>query len=55
MRLPHHLCNYVILHELAHTLHKHHQMAFWQYLDRLTDGKARKLDKELNGYSPEIW
>ena len=28
MRLPHHLCNYVILHELAHTGSKHHQKAF---------------------------
>jgi hypothetical protein len=55
MRLPDHLCKYVILHELAHTLYKHHQKAFWQYLDRLTGGRANDLDRELNRYSPEVW
>jgi predicted metal-dependent hydrolase len=55
MRLPDHLCEYVILHELAHTIYKHHQKAFWQYLDQLTSGRARILDKQLNGYSPEVW
>jgi predicted metal-dependent hydrolase len=55
MRLPRHLCEYIILHELAHTTHKHHQKAFWQYLDVLTGGRARELDKELNRYSPEVW
>ncbi|MBN2812768.1 MAG: M48 family metallopeptidase [Bacteroidales bacterium] len=55
MRLPAHLCEYVILHELSHILHKHHQQSFWQYLNRLTHGRARELDKELNAYSPEVW
>jgi predicted metal-dependent hydrolase len=55
MRLPQHLTEYVILHELNHTIHKHHQKAFWQNLDLLTDGKARQLDKELNKYIPEVW
>jgi predicted metal-dependent hydrolase len=55
MRLPPHLCDYVILHELTHTLHKHHQKAFWLYLNGLTGGKAKGLDKELNNYSTELW
>jgi predicted metal-dependent hydrolase len=55
MRLPQHLCEYIILHELCHTVHKHHQKAFWQYLNQLTGGRARELDKELNRFSPEIW
>lgn len=55
MRLPQHLCDYVILHELAHTVHKNHQREFWAFLDILTEGKARVLDKELNNYAPEIW
>jgi predicted metal-dependent hydrolase len=55
MRLPPHLCNYVILHELAHTRIKNHQRPFWQFLDQLTGGRAREMDKELNGYSPEVW
>jgi predicted metal-dependent hydrolase len=55
VRLPAHLCEYVVLHELCHTLHKHHQKAFWQLLDKVTGGRAKLLDKELNGHSPEIW
>jgi predicted metal-dependent hydrolase len=55
MRLPQLLCEYILLHELCHTVHKHHQKVFWQYLDRLTGGRARELDRELNGYSPEVW
>jgi predicted metal-dependent hydrolase len=55
MRLPKHLCEYIILHELCHTVHKHHRKAFWQHLDRLTGGRARELDRELNRYSPEVW
>ena len=55
MRLPQHLCDYVILHELTHTIYKHHQKVFWQYLNGLTGGKAKELDKELNNYSTEVW
>jgi predicted metal-dependent hydrolase len=55
MRLPQHLCDYIILHELCHTVHKHHQKAFWVFLNQLTVGKARELDKELNHYAPQIW
>jgi predicted metal-dependent hydrolase len=55
MRLPKHLCEYVILHELAHIVYKHHQKSFWQYVNQLTGGKAREFDKELNAYSPEVW
>lgn len=54
VRLPCHLRNYVILHELAHTLHKNHQERFWNLLDRLT-GDARKLDRELSNYRINIW
>jgi predicted metal-dependent hydrolase len=55
MRLPNHLSDYVILHELSHTIHKHHQKEFWTFLNTLTQGKAKMLDKELNNYAPEIW
>lgn len=55
MRLPQHLCDYIILHELAHTVHRHHQRSFWLFLDGLTGGQCKKLDKEMLDYSPEIW
>ena len=55
MRLPQHLCEYIMLHELCHTVHKHHQKAFWRLLDKLNGGRAREFDRELNKYSPEVW
>ena len=55
MRLPHHLADYIILHELAHIVHKHHQKPFWHFLDVLTGGRAKILDRELSKYSPEVW
>ena len=49
MQLPNHLIDYVILHELVHTVHKNHGPGFWRELDKIT-GKARLLDKELKKY-----
>jgi predicted metal-dependent hydrolase len=49
MRLPEHLIDYVILHELAHVVEKNHGKKFWQALDMITGG-AKKFDKELKNY-----
>lgn len=46
-RLPDPLRDYVILHELAHLRHRHHGPAYWRTLDRLVNGDARTLDREL--------
>ena len=35
MRLPPELRDYIIVHELTHTVHKHHQDAFWNHLERV--------------------
>ena len=53
MRLPEELIDYVILHELTHTIHKNHGKYFWWQLESLLPG-ARKLDKELNNYSCSV-
>ncbi len=54
MRLPEYLSDYVILHELCHTVEKNHGENFWALLDKIS-GNAKKLDKELNNYSPSIF
>jgi predicted metal-dependent hydrolase len=54
MRLPNRLIDYVILHELNHTVHKHHQKSFWLALEQILPG-ARMLDKELNKYHLDYW
>lgn len=54
MRLPDHLIDYIILHELAHIVHKNHGDGFWAYLDQVT-GDARKLDQEVNRYNLSIY
>lgn len=50
LMLPDHLIDYVILHELVHTVHKNHGKLFWQTLDTVTGGKVKALEKELNQY-----
>jgi predicted metal-dependent hydrolase len=46
MRLPEHLRDYIIYHELVHTLHHNHSKAFWNELDRYV-GDAKLLAGEV--------
>ncbi|MDR1897261.1 MAG: M48 family metallopeptidase [Prevotellaceae bacterium] len=55
MHLPDHLIDYVILHELCHTIHKHHQKEFWQLLDRFTGQQAKALANEMKNYSTRVY
>ncbi len=51
MKLPEHLIEYVIVHELSHIDHKHHQRDFWNCVERyLPDYKERVA--ELKTYTP---
>ncbi|MEJ8801237.1 M48 family metallopeptidase [Pontibacter sp. H249] len=54
MRLPDALCDYVILHELAHTVEKNHGPHFWALLDSIC-GNAKALDKKLKAYRISIF
>ena len=54
MRLPNHLIDYVILHELVHTKIKNHSKDFWNLLDVVT-GNAKNFDRELKNYRTKIY
>ena len=54
MRLPDHLIDYILLHELAHTVHKNHGRRFWKHLERICPN-ASSIDKELKEYRIEIY
>ena len=49
MRLSNSLIDYVILHELVHTVVKNHSTLFWNTLDIYVDN-AKEIDKILKQY-----
>ncbi len=54
MRLPNDLINYVIMHELTHTIVKNHSKEFWSSLE-LFCKKAKEYDKLLNKYDTRTY
>ncbi len=54
MRLPDHLIDFVILHELMHTKIKNHSAVFWNTLEKIT-GDVKKLRNELRTYNITIF
>ena len=51
MRLPDRLIDYVIVHELCHTVHRNHGPHFHALLDKMTAGEHFRLRAELRTYS----
>ncbi|RLD59082.1 MAG: M48 family peptidase [Bacteroidetes bacterium] len=54
MRLPDYLIDYVILHELCHTVHKNHGKEFWALLDKVS-GDAKALRNEMKNWEIRIY
>lgn len=53
MELPWEYIDYVLLHELAHTVHMNHGADFWGLLARL-EPRARLLSKQLRKHQPVL-
>ncbi len=51
--LPVELSDYVVLHELTHTVHFDHSPAFWQRLDACCGGRSKELRDRLKALRPE--
>ena len=51
MTLPGHLADYVIIHELCHTVHHNHSPRFHALADRCMGGREKELRRELRSYS----
>ncbi len=50
MKLPTELIDFVILHELTHTIHKNHGPQFHALLDKICGGKEKELNARLRAY-----
>lgn len=53
MTLPNELIDYVLLHELTHTIHMNHSPKFWVDLEKICTS-AKKYRKELRNFSPYL-
>ncbi len=51
MTLPEHLRDYVIVHELCHTVHHDHSPQFHALVDRCVGGREKAPARELRGYT----
>ncbi|MEK7603270.1 MAG: SprT family zinc-dependent metalloprotease [Patescibacteria group bacterium] len=53
LQLPWHLIDYVIIHELSHTVHMSHSKDFWIYVESLLPS-FKDLRRELKQYRPSF-
>lgn len=54
MRLPRHLIEYIIIHELCHTRYRDHSPQFHALLDSKLGGREKELRRELLNYVPDV-
>lgn len=55
MLFPERYINYVVLHELAHTVELNHSEKFWKLLDSFCGEDARALSKAMKKNTPDIY
>jgi len=55
MRLPKHLVDHVILHELCHTIEMNHGPKFHLLLNKVDGGLSAQHSKELKAYRTQSW
>jgi len=55
MRLPRHLIDHIILHELVHTVFKNHGPQFQQLLRSISEYDPQVLKVELKKYTPQMY
>ena len=53
IQLPLECIEYIIVHELSHIKHKHHQKAFWLHVEEFMPS-FKNHEKILKNYSPQI-
>ena len=53
MNLPHHLIDYVIIHELCHTRQMNHSFKFWQEVEKYCPD-YKKYVQEIKQFSPTV-
>ncbi len=49
MKLPRHIIEYIIVHELCHIVHKHHKKSFWEMVEKFIPNYKR-VRMELKSY-----
>ena len=54
MLLPENLVDFIILHELCHTMEMNHGQRFWALLDSVSGGRAKALTQELKDFKTSL-